>query len=259
MTINFSKYQGTGNDFVMIDGRQREIALSKEQISKLCDRKFGIGADGIIILKNKDGYDFEMDYINRDGSRSMCGNGGRCAVQFARQLGIQKQEYHFLAIDGEHIAAIDHVTRWINLKMNDVESVKNAGNDFILDTGSPHYVRIVEDDLRQYKVFDEGRSIRYSDAVAPEGANVNFVKVISDNAIFVRTYERGVEDETLSCGTGVTAAALTFQPHTKGFSIVYVETLGGSLAIEFVKSDDGFTNIRLCGPAECVFNGTINV
>lgn len=254
MKITFYKYQGTGNDFVIIDNRKGEIELTKKQVKFLCDRKFGIGADGLMLLNTKQGYDFEMKYYNSDGREStMCGNGGRCLVKFAYEIGIKKTDYKFVAIDGEHEADIDE-DNWINLKMQDVSQVERKWETAILNTGSPHFIKPVNN-IKGLDVYAEGRDIRYSRQFEKEGINVNFVEQ-EDDHIFVRTYERGVEDETLSCGTGVTAAALICAHNDKGFNRVEVETLGGRLAVEFDKIDEQhFTNIWLCGPAVFVFKG----
>ena len=207
MLINFYKYQGTGNDFIILDAREQNIQLTEEQIRLLCHRRFGIGADGLMIYLNREGYDFEMKYYNADGrDGSMCGNGGRCIIKFAYSLGLHKELYHFIAADGEHEAEID-LNGWIRLKMNDVSKVNSDGAEYILDTGSPHLVKYVND-LEDYRVTDEGKEIRYNETYKEEGINVNFVETINDHTIFVRTYERGVEAETWSCGTGVTASAL---------------------------------------------------
>nr|WP_294992100.1 diaminopimelate epimerase [uncultured Sediminibacterium sp.] len=258
MTIQFYKYQGTGNDFVIIDNRNGAIQLSTAQINHLCDRRFGIGADGLMLLNTLSGYDFEMKYYNADGRESsMCGNGGRCLTRFAYDMGIHKTTYRFLAIDGDHEAEItDH--GWIRLKMQDVHEVKETHGDAVLNTGSPHYVKTVQN-IMDLDVFHEGRHIRNSKDFVAEGINVNFVEA-ENKHIIVRTYERGVEDETFSCGTGVTAAAIVFAHNEKGFNRVDVKTKGGSLAVEFEKhSDQDFTNVWLCGPAEFVFKGEINI
>lgn len=256
--INFYKYQGTGNDFVMIDGLENDIKLSIGQVQRLCSKGFGISTDGLIILKNAEGFDFEMDYYNADGTQSMCGNGGRCAVKFAKQLGILNSTYHFKAIDGEHQATIEE-DGWVHLKMKDVHRVKNAGNDYVLNTGSPHYIVMV-DNMDAINVVEEGRKIRNSDTYNEEGINVNFVQTVNDTSIFVRTYERGVENETLSCGTGVTAASLVSAHNDRGFNRIEVETLGGKLAVEFDRiGEDQYDNIWLCGPADQVFSGKIEL
>jgi diaminopimelate epimerase len=257
MKLSFYKYHGTGNDFVIIDNRKGAIELTKKQVKFLCDRRFGIGADGLMLLNTLQGYDFEMKYYNSDGREAtMCGNGGRCLVRFAYDMGIRKSDYRFLAIDGEHEADIED--GWVNLKMQDVDKVEHNRGDAILNTGSPHYVKPVHE-LKGLNVYKEGREIRYSRAYEKEGINVNFVEQEEDH-IFVRTYERGVEDETMSCGTGVTAAALVSAHNDNGFNRVEVETLGGKLAVEFDKiNDEHFTNIWLCGPAEFVFHGEIEL
>lgn len=258
MNLNFYKYQGTGNDFIILDNRQQNISLTNKEVKRLCNRRFGIGADGLMLLNVKDGYDFEMVYYNSDGNQSsMCGNGGRCLVKFAHERGIHKSTYHFLAVDGEHEATIDD-NGWVNLKMKDVSGIRKNFLDSILDTGSPHYVKPTRD-VRNYDVVKAGKEIRYSDVFKKEGINVNFVEGTEDR-IFVRTYERGVEDETLSCGTGVTAAALVFAHNEVGFNRVEVTTPGGNLAVEFDKTgEEEFKNIWLCGPAQFVFKGEIEI
>jgi len=257
MTILFSKYQGTGNDFIILDNRKQEYSfLSADQIRRLCDRRFGIGADGLMMLNIKPGYDFEMKYFNADGREgSMCGNGGRCIVKFVYQLGIHRNEYKFMAVDGEHEAEID-TDGTVSLKMKDVVKVsKRKHGDFILDTGSPHYVKIVNDVMNE-DVYKKGRDIRYSKDFEQDGINVNFVEQAGEHEIIVRTYERGVEDETYSCGTGVTAAALVSYHNENGFNDVTVKTLGGTLTVEFDRLDeDKYVNVWLSGPAEKVYEG----
>lgn len=250
--MEFYKYQGTGNDFVMVDNRDLQFTKDKDSIEKLCDRRFGIGADGLILLENDPDYDFKMVYYNSDGGEStMCGNGGRCLVAFAFFLDIFEDKCRFIATDGEHEAEIHNGI--IKLKMINVDTVSHDGNDFVLNTGSPHFVKYV-DNLKDYHVYDEGYGIRNSEKYKEKGINVNFVEKISDNEIFVRTYERGVEDETYSCGTGVTASALTFlQKHN--LTSVKVKTLGGNLKVYAEKSGDAFQNIWLEGPAKQVFRG----
>lgn len=256
--ISFYKYQGTGNDFLMIDGRADNIQLSNQQIRQLCDRRFGVGADGIIILKNHPTLDFEMDYYNADGTQSMCGNGGRCTVQFAKQIGIQKKTYRFLAIDGQHTATIED-NGWVHLKMSDVHDYEVSSGDFIINTGSPHYIKFLED-VADVDVMEEGRRIRNNSRFLEKGINVNFVQTLDDTSIFVRTYERGVEAETFSCGTGVTAASLLSAHNDRGFNRIEVSTNGGKLAVEFDKEgDNDFENIWLCGPATFVFKGELNI
>ena len=259
MKICFYKYQGTGNDFVIIDNREHPISLSNEQINKICDRKFGIGADGLMFLNLKDGYDFEMKYYNADGNEStMCGNGGRCLTKFAYDCGIKKEKYKFIAIDGDHESVFDG-SNWVELKMVDVDGIRSFQNDHIVNTGSPHYVQLVND-LTNMDVYHKGHAILYSKDFETSGINVNFVEKISSNKISVRTYERGVENETLSCGTGVTAAALVFASNESGKNKIDIITLGGNLAVTFDKTGkDHFENIWLMGPATFVFKGEIEI
>lgn len=259
MKIEFVKYQGTGNDFIIVDNRDgRYNSLTNDQIRRYCDRRFGIGADGFMLLNEKPGYDFEMRYHNADGREgSMCGNGGRCIVKFAYHLGIHRPEYKFLAVDGEHEAEID-LDGIVSLKMKDVDKVKKIQGDFVLDTGSPHYVKL-SNDVMNLDVYKKGQDIRYSKEYEENGINVNFVEQVTEHEIIVRTYERGVEDETYSCGTGVTASALVCFHNENGFNEVTVKTLGGTLSVEFDRMDeDRFTNIWLSGPAEKVYEGKAN-
>lgn len=259
MVINFFKYHGTGNDFIILDGRAQEIDLTEDQIKLLCHRRFGIGADGLMIYLNRPGFDFEMRYYNADGREgSMCGNGGRCIIKFAYAIGLHKEFYHFIAADGEHEGEID-LNGWIRLKMNDVAKVVSDGTEFILNTGSPHIVKFVND-LDDYNVVMEGKHIRYNEVYKDDGINVNFVETINDHTIFVRTYERGVEAETWSCGTGVTASALVSAHNETGFNQVDVQTLGGKLSVEYERVNDTvFKNIWLCGPAQYVFEGKVKI
>ncbi len=258
ITITFYKYQGTGNDFVIIDNRSGELELSQKQVALLCDRKFGIGADGLMLLNKLDGYDFAMKYYNADGNEStMCGNGGRCLSQFAKDSGIEKEAYLFLAIDGAHEVVFAQ-NGWVELKMKDVDGIKKYLSDFVLNTGSPHYIRKVAD-IKAIDVYTEGRTIRNSADFKAEGINVNFVAV-NVNGLYVRTFERGVEDETLSCGTGVTAAALALGKTKEGLHEIAIETPGGNLKVKFNALTDGsFDNIWLCGPATFVFKGEIDL
>lgn len=257
MDINFFKYQGTGNDFIMIDGR--EFSLGSDPIpyiQQLCDRKFGVGADGLIIVKNHATYDFEMCYYNADGSQSMCGNGARCAVAFASFLGIIKGETTFLAIDGEHTAKISGNS--VALKMGDVKEIQYIDSDFFINTGAPHHLRFV-DKVEDYDVVGIGQEIRNNRQKYPEGTNVNFISAISSDKIKVRTYERGVEDETLSCGTGVTACALIYGIQ-QNKNKIDIQTLGGNLQVRFEGTEkDGFHEIILTGPADQVFSGNISL
>jgi diaminopimelate epimerase len=258
MQLDFKKYQGAGNDFIIIDNRSGNIQLTKTQIHFLCNRRFGIGADGLMLLNNKANVDFEMIYYNADGAiGSMCGNGGRCITQFAFDLGIHKENYLFLASDGPHEAFFGK-NNWIHLKMKDVNTIITNNDGYVLDTGSPHYVKEVND-VETTDVVRNGREIRYSDDFKQKGINVNFVQV-QQNKIIVRTYERGVEDETLSCGTGVTAASLVFAHNQHGFNRIEVSTKGGYLAVEFDKTGEHhFNNIWLCGPANFVYKGSIEI
>lgn len=259
MKVHFYKYQGTGNDFILVDNREDKYQLSTEQIASLCNRRFGIGADGLMELKSAPGYDFRMVYYNADGKEgSMCGNGGRCLVKFAHYVGIHKSEFKFIAIDGEHAASIE-TNGWVRLKMQDVKDIYRNGGYDLLNTGSPHFVKSVED-LREFPVVKEGKSIRYSDKFKTDGVNVNFVEPTGETSIFVRTYERGVEDETLSCGTGVTAAAIVNAHNDRGFNHIDIKTLGGKLYVEFDRrEDDVFENVWLAGPAVKVFDGFIDI
>ena len=258
MNIEFSKYHGTGNDFIILDNRTGKYNnLSTQQVNFLCDRRFGIGGDGLMLLEDADGFDFRMRYYNADGKEgSMCGNGGRCLVQFAKDSGIQKTSYHFIATDGPH-DAIMLENGLIKLKMQDVSGIEENGNNKILNTGSPHYVEYVEN-VAETDVFNIGRKVRYSEAFKTTGINVNFVERINDG-IKIRTYERGVEDETLSCGTGATAAALA-SSEKDGHQTMNVKVQGGLLQIEFSRiNDQEFKNVWLIGPAQFVFSGNITI
>lgn len=260
MKIAFYKYQGTGNDFVIIDNRNGAYShLTIAQVNRLCDRKFGVGADGLMLLNNHADYDFEMVYYNADGKEgSMCGNGGRCLVKFASHMGIPGPSYRFIATDGPHDAKIDE-DGIVSLKMGDVNGVTTENNHKVLNTGSPHYVRFVTD-IKNLDVVAEGKAVRYGEAFNKAGINVNFVEKRADNSIFVRTYERGVEDETLSCGTGVTAAAISLLSNPEGFNAVKVETPGGKLSVEFdAVNENSFHNVWLIGPAEAVYKGEITL
>lgn len=258
MKISFSKYQGTGNDFVVLDNRDGAYdGLTLEQVAFLCDRKFGIGSDGLMMLENADGFDFNMRYFNADGNEgSMCGNGGRCLVQFAQDKGIVKQAYRFAASDGPHEAIILD-NGLIKLKMQDVSGIEEHGAEKILNTGSPHFIQYV-DGVKDVDVFQQGRSIRYNELFKEAGINVNFVERVGEG-IKIRTYERGVENETLSCGTGATAAALA-SSEKLGPQLTNVEVEGGVLQIEFDRvGEQEFNNIWLIGPAQFVYAGTIEI
>lgn len=259
MKLPFSKYHGTGNDFILIDNRNGSISLSTLQIEQLCHRRYGIGADGLMLLENAEGFDFRMIYFNSDGKEgSMCGNGGRCIVRFAHDLGIMNSEYRFIATDGPHEASLE-MDGTIRLKMKNVSGIESHTTFDFLDTGSPHVVKQVSD-IGNFNVFEEGRAIRNSAAFREKGVNVNFVETMDEDSIYVRTYERGVEDETYSCGTGVTASALVNAHNERGFNHVDVQTNGGTLYVEYEKTGDStFENIWLAGPAIKVFEGMVLV
>ena len=259
MKVPFFKYQGAGNDFVMIDNRSQQYQFSTQQIQQLCDRHFGIGADGLILLENSSTADFKMIYFNSDGKEStMCGNGGRCIVAFAKYLSLITRTTTFEAIDGMHYAEIIK-DNYIRLQMKDVSSVERYNNDFVLNTGSPHYVKVVEN-INTINVYEEGRKIRYSEPFKAQGINVNFLQIVDENTIIVRTYERGVENETLSCGTGVTASAIVASIlFNKPKYSVSVSTKGGTLQVDFELKNNIYQNVFLSGNAEYVFNGEIKI
>ena len=257
--MQFYKYHGTGNDFILIDNRTAGISLTPEKIASLCNRRLGIGADGLMLLEHADGYDFKMVYYNADGNESsMCGNGGRCITAFAKKLGIITDAARFMAIDGAHTATI-HTDGSVRLAMKDVKKLQFQEGHAILDTGSPHYVLWV-DDVVDTDVFGQGSKIRNSDAYKHTGINVNFVQSITGSKLIVRTYERGVEDETMSCGTGVTAAAIASTQHKTGTFTTEIETPGGHLVVSFIKdTPSSATNVLLTGPAVFVFEGEVVV
>lgn len=262
MKLHFHKYHGTGNDFVMIDDRVQAFdETDQARIAHLCHRRFGIGADGLILLRNKPDFDFEMVYFNADGRpSSMCGNGGRCTVAFAKFLGLINDQTHFLAVDGPHDARVE-ADGTVRLKMQDVATPQPAGlDDTFLNTGSPHHVRFLPAGLVELNVFAEGRALRYGEPYGAAGANINFVETPADptHPWPVRTYERGVEDETLSCGTGVTAVALAASQRGAA-SPVRLSTPGGVLEVAFQpRPDGGFANVWLSGPAMRVFAGSVD-
>ena len=245
----------------MVDNRLNVVNHQKTAlIAKICDRRFGVGGDGIMFLQNKQGFDFEMVYYNRDGQpSSMCGNGGRCIVAFAKQLRIIDNETEFLAVDGPHYAKISAEGDWVSLQMTDVDTVTRDGDAYVLNTGSPHYVTIAND-LKAKDVYHEGYAIRNNDAYRKEGININFVEPM-DQGYFVRTFERGVEDETFACGTGVTAVALAMAQHNQqtGHIATPIKVLGGDLNIRFDYDGAKFSGIFLEGPAKFVFEGEIEV
>ncbi|GIV27004.1 MAG: diaminopimelate epimerase [Bacteroidia bacterium] len=259
MILHFYKYQGAGNDFILLDIRSKKILLNTKQIQFLCDRHFGIGADGLMLLENSNNADFKMVYFNSDGREStMCGNGGRCIVAFAKHLGIIQNQTTFEAIDGLHYAEVLQ-NNIIRLQMKDVDNITNNNEDFVLNTGSPHFVKIVHH-LDDINVFEEGRKIRYSPNFNKEGINVNFMEIVNNENIKVRTYERGVENETLACGTGVTACAIIadYILNLKDKK-VNVQTRGGRLVVEFQKNDSVYHNVFLTGNANFVFKGEIQI
>lgn len=259
MKLPFVKYQGTGNDFIMIDNRSGEWDdLSISTIQKLCNRRFGIGADGLIKINVVEGYDFEVDYYNSDGSKSFCGNGARCSVAFAHELGFTSSSVSFMAIDGAHEALKKNDL--VHLKMNDVAKIDDSQKEFVLNTGSPHFIHFTEN-VRDFDILAYGKQIRYSDKYKQEGINVNAIHQLDAYSFEIRTYERGVEDETLSCGTGVTAAALALgrKNEIRGDFEYKVKSQGGDLSVKFRNTDAGFTNIWLIGPAESVFKGEVDV
>ncbi len=260
MNIHFYKYQGTGNDFVMLDNRNGIYdTVGVNEIKKICDRRFGIGADGLIKINAHPTLTFEMDYYNSDGSKSFCGNGARCTVAFADFLGVSTENVDFWAIDGLHSASLKE--QKVALAMNNVSEINEVASDYLLHTGSPHYIQFV-DNVAQVDVYTQGNFIRNQENYKREGVNVNFVQVINEQELFVRTYERGVEDETLSCGTGVTAAVLAYgyKMGLKDKHTIRVKTLGGELEVVFRVQEHGqFDEIQLLGPAKQVFKGEIDV
>ncbi|HIF84296.1 MAG TPA: diaminopimelate epimerase [Flavobacteriaceae bacterium] len=255
MKIKFQKYQGTGNDFIIINNSYLNFPeKNKDLITRLCDRKFGIGADGLILINPSKNTDFEMVYFNSDGLvGSMCGNGARCSAHFAMDNGISKSNTLFNACDGNHSAAINDGV--VSLSMKNVTNIKSYDDGFFIDTGSPHFIKIV-DDLEQYDVYSEGKNINNSLVFKKDGVNVNFVQKISNSEFIIRTYERGVNNETLSCGTGVTAVALAMYKLSKtSLNDLKIKTLGGDLSVSFSPSDIGFEKISLSGKVEFIFKG----
>jgi len=260
MQIEFFKYQGTGNDFVMIDNRLGFFPRENvELIAHLCDRRFGIGGDGLILLENDKAADFKMVYYNSDGNQSsMCGNGGRCLVAFAKKMNVINDSCVFNAIDGVHHASVD-ADGLVSLQMIDVTSIKKESDYTFMNTGSPHHVQLVED-LEHYNVKENGAAIRYGELYGKEGSNINFVKKINEITFSLRTYERGVEDETLACGTGATAVAIAMNAIGKtNATSIHLNVEGGKLEVSFEKKNNQFTNVFLIGPAEFVFKGQIGI
>lgn len=263
MTIEFYKFEGSGNDFIIIDNRNLQIKLSNANIKRLCDRKFGIGADGLMLYNSSRKFDFNMKYYNADGCEgSMCGNGGRCMIAFSHFLDKNKNKFLFDAVDGGHegsvIESISHQQWLVKLKMADVSNYKHINNSFEINTGSPHYIEFVEQ-INKLDIFTEGKKIRNNKTYREVGINVNFAEQ-NRNGLFVRTYERGVENETLSCGTGVTASALAYALTKKlNEGMVKIQTLGGNLEVSFIKENNIFKNVWLKGPATLVFEGKIEL
>ncbi len=263
MKIQFHKYQGAGNDFVMIDNRDENLSATDEKsIRLLCNRKFGIGADGLIFIQNSDHADFEMVYFNSNGKiGSMCGNGARCTVLYAARLDIVKgMQTSFFAYDGIHKGIIEKSGR-VKVTMSDVKKVEVKAGRYILDTGSPHYVTFVKD-ISDVNVKEEGRKIRYNKTFKEKGINVNFVELDKDGKISMRTYERGVENETLSCGTGTVAVAIavSLKRKNKNTEQSYpIQATGGELNVSFEKVRNTFKNIWLEGPVEKVFEGEMDI
>jgi len=258
MKLKFYKYQGTGNDFIIIDNRSLFFPKNDTKlIANLCHRNFGIGADGLMLLEEHPLSDFTMVYYNADGhTSSMCGNGGRCLVHFAKYLGIISSHTVFEAIDGLHKASIEKGV--VSLKMNDVSEIENNQAHLFLNTGSPHHVQTVAD-TKKVDVITTGRNIRHQ-IYGQEGANVNFVSQLNTNTFSIRTYERGVENETLSCGTGVTAAAIAMH-YTKNTSSqnISLHTMGGVLEVSFIYTKGTYKEVYLKGPAVQVFNGFLEI
>lgn len=259
MDINFEKYQGTGNDFIMIDCvNQKGLDINAALIQKLCDRRFGIGADGLICIYSSDSYDFEMRYYNSDGSRSFCGNGARCAVAFSAKLCLFNTNAKFLAIDGEHSATWDG--KLVHLKMSNVNNVHFDDQAYIINTGSPHYISFLTN-LNDVDIVEFGKKIRFSQAYSENGINVNIVEAIDESTLEMLTYERGVEDETYSCGTGATAVALSYA-HKLGARKPFeykIKVKGGNLKVSGVPKNGGFEDVYLIGPATFVYHGSISI
>ena len=256
--IPFSKYHGAGNDFIIIDNRNKIVSENHKELFKLlCNRHLGIGGDGLILLQSSKEHDFEMFYVNSDGKpSSMCGNGGRCIVAFAKKTGVVENEATFMAIDGFHTASISS-TGEVKLKMGLHSSIKRDGLFYVLNTGSPHLVLPVKN-IDFVKVKETGKQIRDSDPYAKEGININFMEIISSSEAYLRTYERGVEDETLSCGTGVTAASIVLSEIYGNIGSVekIIHTRGGILKVSFERKEEGeISDLYLEGPTQLVYEG----
>ncbi len=260
MTLPFSKYEGTGNDFIMIDDRKLQFPVSENLISRLCDRHFGIGADGILLVQHSEGYDFGMNYFNSDGSpATFCGNGGRCITAFAHRMGITGNTSRFMAADGIHHARITEnngPVMIVELEMQDPVIYSTDNNSYYMNTGTYHVVKFV-DNPDNVEILESGREIRFDARYEPHGSNVNFARLLKKE-LYVRTYEKGVENETLSCGTGVTASALAAALKYGGDDF-YVNTAGGRLFVSFKRTGDSFRQVKLTGPAKLVFEGFIEI
>ena len=261
MTLKFDKYQGAGNDFIILnnfDGLFSKLIV--HQFREMCDRHNGIGADGIILLKPANNVDFEMEYYNSDGKlSSLCGNGARCAVLYAYKNKSIGEKTKFRAIDGIHEAWIKSSEK-VKIQINEIKKILKHKESFVINTGSPHYVQIM-DNISDLNVKKKGSEIRYSKDFIPEGINVNFLQKRNNSNFLIRTYERGVEDETLACGTGAVAAAIVMHNigETSGKTNLKIETLGGSLNVNFDYQNSVYKNIFLEGPANYVFSGTYKV
>ncbi|WP_119305828.1 diaminopimelate epimerase [Blattabacterium cuenoti] len=264
MELNFYKYQGTGNDFILLDSRKKKIE-NPILFKRLCNRHFGIGANGVILIQNDDKYrsDFYMKYCNSDGKEStMCGNGGRCAISFANKLGIlKKNKIHFRAIDGYHNGFIVKNNNLVSIHLLDVDknTIEIHKKYVFLNTGSPHHILFVEN-IKEKNVYQEGKNIRFQNPYLEKGVNVNFVKILKNNTLQVRTYERGVENETLSCGTGVVASVVAACETNKiknNMGEILIQTLGGKLWVSLKKTKNEYKNIHLTGNVNFVFKGSI--
>ncbi len=258
MKIKFTKYQATGNDFIFINGFETSLHLTQAQIQLLCDRHFGIGSDGLIILRPDEQTDFFMDFYNPDGSiAGFCGNGGRASVIFAAHLGIIDKQTLFRARDGKHRAQITGEDT-VKLEMTQVCGIKQHGKEYYLNTGT-HHVVIFTENLDQMDIIPTAKEIRYSPRYAPDGTNVNFVEILDKNLIKIRTYEKGVEAETLSCGTGTVASALASAEIKNLSSPIEVLTRGGKLKVYFEQNNGCFKEVFLQGQANKVFTGEIEI
>jgi len=256
MKLPFTKYQGTGNDFILIDDRGQKFPHDIRLIKNLCDRRFGIGADGLILIQNHPELDYHMTYFNSDGSQSLCGNGSRCGFAFAQSLGIANKEAAFETTDGIH--KIKEENGNIHFQLFDIKEIKKLNDrEWYINTGSPHHI-VLSESLENTDIVGDGRKIRNrTEYSSQNGTNVNFAQLLQDQ-VKIRTYERGVEDETLSCGTGATAVGI--MAGNLGYkSPVRIQTQGGTLSVSFKKEGDKFTNIWLAGPAKKVFEGSVTI